>query len=1178
MGNVNREYVHDNRFEAHGRVYLSGWDALVRLLLLQRERDTLAGLNTSGYVSGYPGSPLGGFDSLLRARRDWLRDRHIHFDPGLNEDIAATAVWGTQYVRVSPFSSASDGVFGMWYGKGPGVERSADAIRTASYQGVAANGGVLAVAGDDHEARSTVTAQQSDTLFMHMHMPVLNPASVQELLDFGLAGWALSRFASTWVGMVCLNELADSAATVDVSLDRLPLVLPDTVSRPPSIALGGGVAAAPKLERDIRYLRIPAAHAFARANMLDRVVVRGDRPRLGIVTSGKAYLDVREALELLGVDANRATELGISVYKVGMTWPLEPSGALAFIDGLQDVVVIEPKHPIIEDQLARVAQRLPSGRRPTILGKQDENGAPLVPEHGGLDVAEVARVLQSRVHRLMGISLDNPLLAPDTRASRRLIRVASIGGTSRAPGLCSGCPHSSSTRLPDGSLAFAGTGCHAMARSLKQPDRQTLLGTHMGGEGGLWLGMAPFSSASHVFQNMGDGTYAHSGSMMIRAAVAAGVSMTFKILLNGTIAMTGGQSLPEAISAEQVAQQVLAEGVSAVAIVTDDPARIRRKRLPKGVSVDDRRELVAVEQRLREMRGVTVLVYDQPCAAELRRDRRRGKVPEPDQRAYIHPDVCEGCGDCNVQSNCVSVEPLETAFGRKRKINQSSCNKDFTCLGGYCPSFVTLYGAKPRQKTRDILDAKAAAAGLPAPGLADTSRPWNVVVVGIGGGGVLTIGALLGMAAHLEGKSVSVLNESGLAQKNGTVQSHIRITDRADEGLSPRIGSRTADVLIATDAVASSTEVVLDMMDSDRTHVFIDREVKPTVDFASSPDMDFSIERFESRIRAAGGDDVQVTDASRVARTMLGDEIYGNMILLGFALQRGALPVEPDSIERAIEINGVAVEANLAALVCGRLLAHDPAGHGNFLHPTLTPDALDQTSDTLDQPFDELVASRTELLSEYQDVAYAERFRSFVNRVAKVESDVMPGHQELATTVARTLSQLMAYKDEYEVARLFLSPAFRQNLDEAFEGKFRLKLNLAPQLLNRRDPSGRAQKREIPWEVALPAFRLLAAMRRFRGSPIDIMGRTKHRRAERARIGEYMSLLDEVLNQLAPETYELCIEVASIHQEIRGFDTVKDAKVALVAPKVRVLLDQLRSAGASSSLNAGDSSVPDAVR
>jgi indolepyruvate ferredoxin oxidoreductase len=1113
-----------------GQAYLTGSDILLRLPVIQRKIDTAAGHNTAGYVTGYPGSPLSGLDSLLRRERSRLAELGVQFNPAINEDLAATAIWGAQNLNTGGVATGFDGVFGLWYGKGPGVERSTDAMRTANYFGTARLGGVLALAGDDHEARSTVTAQQSETLFLHMGMPILSPATLQEFLTFGLAGWALSRYSKLWVGMICLNDLVDAAATID--LGRLPTLVVPGGEEPPPIQLGKSLL---EIEEDIRRRRIPAVARFARANALNRIVVGGPDRRVGIVVGGKAYLDVIDALEHLGLTESRAASAGIAVYKLGLVWPIEEHGAVEFMRGMDEVIVIEPKHPLIEDQLNRLTNRLSASERPLIVGKCDERGSSLVPEVSGLNAHIVEVALRKRLARF-GIELTAPASPSINLRSLSLIPVG--GELVRAAGFCSGCPHSTSMRVPEGHMNLGGTGCHAMATMRTMEGRQTEILHHMGGEGAMWIGMSPFANRTHMFQNVGDGTFSHSGSLGLRAAVAADVNITFKVLVNGFIAMTGGQDIPGELDTPAICRLVLAEGARRVVVVTEDPRRVRRRgKLPRGVKVVHRKKLLNVEAELATLPGVTVLIYDQECAAELRRHRKRGRAVEPDKRAYINSDVCEGCGDCNAVSNCISVEPLETPLGRKRRIDQSSCNKDFSCVDGYCPSFVTLYGATPRVRRVATVESLSTTPPIPEPVLAgENQSTYDIVVGGIGGSGVLTIGAILGRAAFVEGRFVSVLNETGMAQKNGSVQSHVRISWQSEAQLAPRVAPGGADLVIGGDIVVASAPATLELYDPDRTSVVVNREVKPTVAFADNPDLNLADRHMVDTLHRAAHGRLDIVNANELAVAALGDEIYSNVLLIGFAAQKGLLPVSVKAIEEAIKLNGVSVEKNLQALRLGRLLA---AGDGSL--DRLLADVAAHQPPAQAPSVDAIIADRIERLVAYQNRSYADRYRAVVDQVRAAERRIGRQDGDLLKAVATYFFKLMAYKDEYEVARMYKDPAFRQRLHEEFEGDFRIKVNLAPQLFNARDPmTGRARKFELPFGVVEPIFIVLAALRRIRGTWLDVFGKTRHRREERQRVEDYERRIVGLLGDLSNRNYEAAVRIASVPEMIRGYDSVKD--------------------------------------
>jgi indolepyruvate ferredoxin oxidoreductase len=1156
---LDASYRLDDRYAREsGRVYLTGVQALVRLPIEQRRRDRAAGLTTAGFISGYRGSPLGTYDMALWRARDVLEAHQVRFSPGVNEDLAATAVWGTQQATLHAGATV-DGVFGIWYGKGPGVDRSCDALKHANYAGTAPRGGVLALAGDDPAARSSSIAHQSEHAFVHCAIPVLNPASVQEYLDLGLLGFAMSRFAGSWVAMKCLTDTVDSARSVEVDPDRVRVVLPTDFELPPG-GLSIRWANLPlEVERRVFQQRIPAAQAFARANGIDREVISGGaRRRLGIVTAGKAYLDVRQALDDLGIDARRAAEIGLAVYKVAMTWPLEPEGARGFCAGLEDVLVIEEKRALVEEQLARILYNLPD--RPRLLGKHDERGAPMVPAEGELAPGAVAEILRRWIEcRVPELAATLPPRPPDVAAA-----VAS--GLMRLPSFCSGCPHNSSTVVPEGSIALGGIGCHGMAVWL--PERRTLAVTQMGGEGANWIGQAPYvDTPSHIFQNVGDGTYFHSALLAIRAAVAANVNITYKVLVNGAVAMTGGQPiegepiLDGAVTVPEVARQLDAEGVRRIAVVSDAPDKYPTSaRFPAGASFHHRDELDRVQKELRGFPGVSAIVYDQSCAAEARRLRKQGALPDPDRRVVINEAVCEGCGDCSLQSNCISIEPVETELGRKRRIDQSSCNKDYSCLKGYCPSFVTVIGGKLRKAGGEAVAVdEALFAGLPAPAVADLSRPWNVLVTGIGGSGVITVGALIGMAAHLEGKGTSTLDVTGLAQKNGPVTSHVRVAARPEDLHATRIPAGGVDLLLGADIVVSAGADTLMRLAKGRTHAVVNRHVAPTADFATHPDLDLSPERMEQAIRAAAGEGACIfVDATALATALLGDAIFTNPFLLGVALQRGLLPVSQAALERAIELNGRAVAANERALAWGRLAAHDLEAVLSAARPGLRGGDVAK-----ERSLDELVAQRAALLAAYQNEAWARRYRALVARVATAERERCgPGAAPLALAVARYAAKLMAYKDEYEVARLYTDGGFRAQLEREFESWERLEIQLAPQIANPRDPeTGRARKRSLgPWMFTV--LRAMAAFRFLRGTPFDPFGWTAHRKRERRLIGEYEAVIDELLAKLAPANRALAVEIASLPEQIRGFDLVKERQLAGAEAKQRELLAAFRSQAA----------------
>ncbi|NLO78975.1 MAG: indolepyruvate ferredoxin oxidoreductase family protein [Xanthomonadaceae bacterium] len=1132
-----------------GRIYVSGSQALVRLPMLQRVRDRAAGLNTAGFISGYRGSPLGGYDLALWQAERYLREHQIVFQPGVNEDLAATAIWGTQQVGLGGRSNY-DGVFAIWYGKGPGVDRSGDVFKHANEAGTAPYGGVLVLFGDDPTAKSSTVAFQSEPALIAAGIPVLNPANIQEYLDLGLVAFAMSRYAGVWVGMKCITDTVDGSASVIVDPWRVQLVTPTDFELPPDGVHIRVPDTALAKEQRLWRVRLPAVQAFARANRLDRIThdLPVARRRLGVVASGKSWSDLLHVLQQLGVDEEMRQALGLSIYKVAMPWPLEPEGIRGFAQGQEELLVIEEKRGLIEEQIARILYPLPD--RPRLLGKQDEHGKSLLPVDGELSLDQIAATLAARLLRLN----PPPRLATRLRAALRPepATVASPA-TPRTPWFCAGCPHNTSTRVPEGSRAFAGIGWHTMA--LFMPNRRTESFTHMGGEGAQWIGQAPFSKDRHVFQNLGDGTYYHSGLLAIRAAVAAKVNITYKILYNDAVAMTGGQPVEGQLTPWSIAQQVAAEGVRRIVVVTDEPNKYPPGTpWPQGVTIRHRRELDAVQRELREIEGVTVLIYDQTCAAEKRRRRKRGRYPDPAKRVFINDLVCEGCGDCGLASNCVAGKPLETEFGRKRIIDQSSCNKDYSCLEGFCPSFVTVHGGGVRKPQRGA--AEFPRVELPEPALPALSRPYNILIAGIGGTGVITLGAWLGMAAHLERKGVSVLDQTGLAQKNGAVSSHVRLAAHPDALHGARIGRGDTDLVIGCDMVVAAGAEALATYATGRTRAVINSHVVPLAAFALDPDLPLHDRQLGNVLdQTLGKEYVHYTAAGRLATALLGDAIYTNPFLLGYAWQLGLIPLSRQAIERAIELNGTAVEENLQAFRWGRLAAHVPEQVAAAAAPFLTG----QQASVQDFGLEELIAHRVKHLTAYQNPRYAERYLRLVRRVQAAESRVAPGEQGLTRAVAVSYSKLLAYKDEYEVARLYLEPSFRQQLEAQFEGNYRLTVHLAPPLLARRDrQTGRPRKREYgPW--IFKAFRLLAGLRFLRGTPFDPFGHTAERKLERQLIRDYEALVEELIAELTVDNHATAVALAELPQQIRGFGHVKLHNLQRVRQQQQALLVRFRS-------------------
>jgi len=1123
----------DDKYTAlDGRVYLTGIQALVRLPISQHQRDLAAGLNTAGLVSGYRGSPLSGYDQELWRARKHLERHNIRFEAGLNEELGATAVWGSQQVAL--FGKPKyDGVFGIWYGKNPGLDRSGDALKHGNFAGSARHGGVLAVVGDDHAAKSATMPNQGEFAFMSSLMPVVYPSNVQEVIDFGLWGWAMSRFSGCWIGFKVLPNLMDASASVSIDADRAPVVIPEFAFPPDGVNIRWPDDRFTPEARLLDY-KLPAAQAFARANGINRVEFAPEG-RFGIVTAGKSYLDVLEALSELGIDERRARALGIGVLKLGLTWPLDPVGARAFAAGREEILVVEEKQPIIQDQLRTLLYDLPEGRRPRITGRADQDGHPLLSSKMDHDPLDVARVIAQRILALQeDAELRNRLAALDQRAAR-----GTLGPTKlkRIPYFCSGCPHNTSIKRPEGSRAMGGIGCHWMA--IWTPELKYEPATQMGGEGANWVGQAPFTETEHMFQNLGDGTYYHSGSLAIRWAIATGANITYKILYNDASAMTGGQPVEGHPSVPMITLQLYAEGIRRIAVITDEPQKYGAStEWAPGITFHHRDDLEELQIALRQVKGVSALVYDQTCAAEKRRRRKRDQFPDPPERLFINDLVCEGCGDCSVQSNCISVEPLETEFGRKRHINQSSCNKDFSCVKGFCPSFVSVEGATLRKRQAPQRPDELVAS-LPMPQPVALDRPYNVLVTGIGGTGVITIGALLGMAAHIEGKGSSVLDSIGLAQKNGAVTSHVRIAARPADLHTVRIPLDSTDCLIGCDMIVAAGPESLSWMARGRTRGIVNANVTPPAGFVIDPDLDLDTAELKTRLtQTVGADGVDFIAAQDLAIRLLGDGIGANVMMMGMAWQKGLLPVGLGAIDKAIVMNGVSVRMNREAFAWGRLAAHDFA-----MVERIAGIAAEKAAPPAES-LDEMVARRAAFLTDYQDAAYARRYRALVDEARRVEQERLPGAGAFSKAVARYYFKLMAYKDEYEVARLHADPVFAAKLKAEFEDGFRLSYHLAPPIMAKPDPvSGEPRKRRFgPW--ILPLFRVLASMRRLRGTRWDIFGRTEERRTERQLIADYEARMRDVFARLNAANYDLAVLLASVPEGIRGYGHIKTRHIA----------------------------------
>ncbi|MGC2947784.1 indolepyruvate ferredoxin oxidoreductase family protein [Burkholderia sp. KBS0801] len=1148
----------DGRFTATaGRVYLSGVQALVRLTVMQRMRDAAAGLSTAGFVSGYRGSPLGGLDLEFVRARDVLSAHEIRFQPGVNEELAATAVWGTQQVDLIG-ESKFDGVFALWYGKGPGVDRSVDVLKHMNYAGTSAHGGVLLVAGDDHGAYSSTLPHQSDHVFSAAMIPVLYPCNVDEYIELGLHGFAMSRYSGCAVGFKALADTVESSASVDADPFAVRIRIPEDHVLPEgglncrtsSATLGAQARAQEWLTHQHKYF---AVLAYARANRLNRVVGTAPRARIGIVATGKSYLDVCEALKLLGVDDSGGADAAIRLFKVAMPWPLEPEGVHEFAQGLDEIVVVEEKRPIVEPQIRTMLYDWPEALRPAIHGKTNEYGTigdcdpeSVLSSVGDFSVIRIARVIAGRLERLFGTQAFRSRLQAFEQSLDVVQRARSI--PARSAYYCSGCPHSTSTRVPPGSVALAGIGCHVMATSIYPEHNRTF--TQMGGEGATWIGQAPFSNRPHVFANLGDGTYFHSGYLAIRAAVAAGTRITYKILYNDAVAMTGGQSVDGTITVHAMARQLAAEGVRKIAVVTDDVARYaNRDGLADHVTIHPRDAFDDVQRALREVDGVSVLIYDQVCAAEKRRRVVRGTLPATRRRAFVNAHVCEDCGDCGKVSNCSAIVPVHTPLGRKRTINQTSCNHDFSCTDGFCPSFVTVVGGALRKRTaRPDSAPDSIEPALPTPALpAVSARPFNILVCGIGGTGVITIGALLGRAAHLEGKGVSVLDMTGMSQKNGAVTCHVRIFDAPGDTWAQRIPSAHADLLLGCDMLTAAAPDAVERVGRDRTVVTLNGHEQQPGYAAQLSDWQFPRDEVEQLLADAAGREVDVIDANRLATQHFGDEMLANIVMLGYAWQRGRVPLSEASLLRAIELNGVAVEKNRAAFALGRRAAAAETGDRQPRQQAIVwarPQSLDAS-----------ISRHGAFLAAYQHSRYAARYRDFVERVRAAERAAC-AKDAIARAVAENLFRLMAYKDEYEVARLYVDPEFGRTLDETFEGAYTLRFHFAPPMLPLRRRGAIATKRTFgPWFIVV--LRMLAACRAVRGTWLDPFGHTAERKSERRLIDEYMAGIDQALATLDSERYDTVLELARLPEQIRGYGHVKAARMRQASQTWNGLLARL---------------------
>ena len=1130
----------DEKYDlAEGTVMLSGTEALARLPLEQRQRDERNGLKTGGFICGYRGSPLGTYDLELWRIQERLTAANVRFQPGINEDLAATAVWGTQYVNLYPGATV-DGVFGIWYGKTPGVERSADALHHASTAGTSPTGGVLALAGDDHAAKSSSRTGQSELQLKSSGIPILYPSNVQDILDYGLHGIAMSRFSGCWIALKLATDVVETSSEVRVG--AMPPVQLPAIDAPPGGLHIRSNESPQEMEARLFDHKLPAVLAYVRANGINRIELDAPRPRFGIVSAGKSWGDVRGALAMLGLDDAAAAAAGIRLLKIGMTWPLDPEILTRFAEGLERILVVEEKMSFLEEQVKALLFDSPAAGRVRVSGKTARPGDGGLPLAGEMSPQVVAQAIAA----LTGVPLSSAGALP-----------AAPAGSVRMPNFCSGCPHNTSTVVPEGSRAMAGIGCHGMAMWIRPESTGTI--THMGGEGMLWVGQSSFTEEKHVFVNIGDGTFFHSGSLALRQAVAAKTRMTYKVLFNGYVSMTGGQPHDGDLTVQKVIDIARAEGVGRIVVVADDPGRYRDSPPPDGIPVRPRTELDAVQRELREFEGVSVLVYDQACATEMRRQRKKDPALDIPKRTWIHPEVCEGCGDCGVKSNCMSVEPLETELGRKRRINQSTCNKDFSCVQGFCPSFVTVHGGRLRRKSRQ---AAGEGPAMPMPALPAVERGFNVVLAGIGGTGIVTVGAMLAQAAQLDGLRASVLDLTGMAQKYGAVMSHLRFMPGGAKLPSSRLAAGEADTVIGCDLIVTAGQEALSKMAPGRTFAVVNSAVIPTGEFTRMPDWDPDAASLLARIEARTGGVVHAIDAERIATALMGDSIATNMFLLGFAWQHGRVPVTLASLERAIELSGVDIAFNRSSFGWGRRMAIEPEAVLKAAEGPQEGVSLVEFAPRKLHRFDDIVADRVRRLTAYQDARYAARYQALVEK-ARAKDDELGGGGSLARAVARSYYKLLAHKDEYEVARLFSAPEFKRQLQAQFDGDYTLHFHLGAWPLARRDAqSGDVRKRELgPW--VLKAMGVLQHLRRLRGTALDPFRSSPERKLAAQLLAQYEADIAHILDHA--HVASAATALASWPDKVRGYGGVRERHAQAVTKERDVLRDRVREGHAEAA-------------
>ena len=1122
--------------------FLTGSQALVRLAIVQRRRDSKKKIKSAGYISGYRGSPLGTYDKQVLQAKKHLENHNVYFQPGINEELAATSLWGTQQANFYG-EGKYDRVFGIWYGKGPGVDRSGDALKHANLAGTSRHGGVLALMGDDHTCESSSAMHQSEFAMIDAMIPVLNPSGVQEILDYGIYGIELSRISGCWIGIKCVHDNVSSAATVDLNEDRVSLIDIEKNLVPDDGLNIRNNDTPQKQEVRLHYHKLNAVKEFCKVNKLNKYIYNFDNAKIGIVSTGKSYLDLMQSLEKLKIDEEAAKEFGIRLLKIAMPWPLEPSIIEDFSQGLDLIIVVEEKRSLIESQIREILFNRSSSLK--IIGKKDLEGNTLFPSTGALNPGMIACKLGLTIYNK---NKNHDLKLNIEKINSLISETRSLDTIKRAPYFCSGCPHNTSTQIPSGSRAMTGVSCAYLVQNMKR-DNQGF--TQMGSEGATWVGESLFSNRDHVFQNLGDGTYIHSGILSIRHAVAAKTKITFKILYNEAVALTGGQALDGLPTVAQISRQLDAENVSKIAIITDEPKKYTNKDIfGKNTTIHHREDLIKIQNELSKINSTTVIIYDQGCAAEKRRKIKRSLMPEPNKKIFINDLVCEGCGDCGVKSNCVSILPLETEFGRKRQIDQANCNKDYSCIDGFCPSFVSLEGDVKTKKNIDQSLIETLDSELQEPILPKIKGFYGVMIAGVGGTGIVSMGALLGTAALIEGKGAGVLDMTGLAQKGGAVKSFLRIFEKPEEISTIRLSYNDTDLLLGCDLLVSNDEDILLTLKKGRSKAVISTDEVFTGEFTRNPDLEFPAEEIkENLIKWLGENNSYFIDTGKIVRKILSDDIPANMFVVGFAYQAGLIPIKSTSIEEAIRLNNVSVDFNLNAFRLGRQTFLKKDNIYKLIENKISEDDSEKLSSTLNDK----INRRFNFLTEYKDEKYAKKYIKLVNAVKTCEEKLSINKTTLSEAVAFNYFKLMAYKDEYEISRLYTHPRFEKKIKETFEGNFKINFHVAPPIFAKKNSSNGKPKKIKMGQWLLYLMKLIATLKFLRGTFFDPFGYSAERKIERKLIQDYEIRILNITKKLNKENYDTACKIAKIPEKIRGFGYIKKDNL-IVAKKIEANL------------------------